>query len=35
MYLFIVFGVLFAFMIVCSVNYVIYNQKKDTVDLKI
>ena len=35
MYLVIVFGVLVAFMIVCSVNFVIYTQKKNTVDLKI
>lgn len=35
LYLYIVFGVFFSFMIVTTINFVIYMDKKNTVDLKI
>lgn len=35
LYLYIVFGVFFSFIIVSSINFIIYMQKKASVDLKI
>lgn len=35
LYLYIVFGVFLSFMVVTSINFTIYMQKKNTVDLKI
>jgi hypothetical protein len=35
LYLYIVFGVFLSFMLITSINFIIYMQKKNSVDLKI
>jgi|LauGreDrversion4_2_1035121.scaffolds.fasta_scaffold24944_3 hypothetical protein len=35
LYLYIVFGVFLSFMVISSINFIIYMQKKNSVDLKI